>query len=275
MRVTGVSRPRLADVANEDWLSYTESLVVALDGCGKPDSLAGRIETGCRHDVPWYVDTLGPELMRRAGDPDVALVDVLAGAIDTAAAAHRDTCDLANPNTPSSTVVMLRERGEELDYLVLSDSCVVLQAADGAAPQVVTDIRLNPNRPRRTEPSPLLGSPERVGYDEAARQRYLGGRNQPGGFWVAGENPQAAAEAVTASLPRREVRAALVATDGATRLVEFGVLDWEALLDVVERDGVDGLVARTREAETSDPQAQRWPRGKQYDDATAAYCLMP
>lgn len=273
MRVTGVSRPRLPDIANDDWLSYTDSLVVALDGCGKPDSIVDSIDTGCRHGVPWYVNTLGPELIRRAADPETPLRDALADAIGAAAATHRDTCDLNNPNTPSSTVVMLRERGDELDYLALSDSCIVFSGADGGAPQVVTDIRLNPNRPRDTTPPPLLGTAERIAYDEAARQRYLGRRNQPGGFWIAGENPAAAAEAVTGNVATRDIRTALVATDGATRLVEFGVLDWEDLLDIVERDGIEALITRTREAEASDPQARRWTRGKQYDDATAAHCF--
>jgi hypothetical protein len=63
----------------------------------------------------------------------------------------------------------------------------------------------------------------------------------------------------------------LLATDGATRLVEFGELSWPALLDLAAADPAE-LVRRTRAAEDADPTAIRFPRGKQYDDATAAWC---
>jgi len=53
---------------------------------------------------------------------------------------HRDTCDVANPISPSATVALLRGSDSGVEYLVLGDSFVVLDRADGA-PLVVTDPR--------------------------------------------------------------------------------------------------------------------------------------
>jgi hypothetical protein len=35
---------------------------------------------------------------------------------------HEHTCDLSNPDSPSTTVVMARQRNDQLDYLILADS---------------------------------------------------------------------------------------------------------------------------------------------------------
>ena len=62
-------------------------------------------------------------------------------------------------------------------------------------------------------------------------------------------------------------------SDGAIRLVDrFGLLDWSGFLDVLEKQGPEVIIERVREAERSDPDGQRWPRGKRHDDASAALC---
>lgn len=269
MRVTGISVPRPGQ-QNEDLLIDTDSLVVVLDGCGVPDSMAGTVDRGCRHGVPWYVRSLGDQLVRLAAEPTTPLVDALSEAVSLVADAHRDTCDLTNPETPASTVCVLRQRGRVLDHLVLSDSCVVFDRRPAGGVEVVQDVRIA--RPQRREDPPPLGSAERADRDRkgaAARQARL---NRPGGFWVASADPAAAAHALTGVSSTDGLAGVLVASDGGVRLNEFGELDWPDLLDLVADEGPQELVDRTREAETADPQALRWPRGKQYDDATVAYC---
>jgi hypothetical protein len=64
-----------------------------------------------------------------------------------------------------------------------------------------------------------------------------------------------------------------VLSDGATRLVDrFGLLDWPAFLAVLTEQGPAAIIQRVRAAEGSGPDGQRWPRGKRYDDASAAFC---
>ncbi|MFV2176317.1 hypothetical protein [Actinomadura sp. LOL_011] len=88
-----------------------------------------------------------------------------------------------------------------------------------------------------------------------------------------GSDPAGAEDAVTGTVPLRDVRHALLLTDGATRLADrFGVTDWADLARLAVESGPAALVERTREVERTDPRAVRWPRGKPHDDATAAVC---
>ncbi|HEY3502670.1 MAG TPA: hypothetical protein VGN37_07795 [Actinocatenispora sp.] len=267
MRVQGASEPR-PGYENEDLLATADGLVVVLDGCGTPDSLAGTVRRGCSHGVPWYVRSLGAELLRLAAAPGTPLADALAEAIGTVTDAHRDTCDLTNADTPACTVAMLRHRGRYVDHLVLSDSTVALRRGDDI--EIVCDDRLARVMPR-FERYPL-GSPERAERDRRSSAARIARLNRPDGFWIASTDPAAAAQALTGTVPTAELTGALVATDGGVRLTESGELGWPALLDLVATTGPAELIARTRAAETADPTAERWPRGKQYDDATVAWC---
>jgi hypothetical protein len=90
----------------------------------------------------------------------------------------------------------------------------------------------------------------------------------------AAAHPAAAQRAMTGAVPVRDLRWAMLLTDGASRLADkFGLTDWAGLVRLVEEGGPDVLIDRTREAERSDPYGDRWPRGKRHDDATVAYCL--
>jgi hypothetical protein len=267
MRADGVIEPRPGH-ENEDLLATAHDLVVVLDGCGKPDSMT--VDRGCVHGVPWYVRTLADHLVERAVDPRVPLADALAAAIGAVTDAHRDTCDLTNADTPASTVAMLRRRGPLLDYLVLSDSCVVLDRRPAGDIEVICDERIATAMPA-FEPYPL-GSPERADRDRRASAARTARLNRPGGFWIASTDPAAAAQALTGTVPVAGLAGALVASDGGVRLREFGELTWPQLCDAVAAEGPEALVSRTRAAEAADPAGIRWPRGKQYDDATLVWC---
>jgi hypothetical protein len=232
--------------ANEDCLVAGPGWVAVLDGATpRPD-----VVSGCSHGVAWLVrrlaGALAERLVRESGAP---LPDLLAEAIEQTRDGHGGGCDLANPDSPSATVALLREYGGRLYWLVLADSPIVLDLASGVTP--ILD--------QRVEALPVRTA-------EAVRAA----RNSPGGFWVAGTKPEAAHEAVTGSVPAAEARRAAVFSDGGSRLVErFGLLDWAGLLDLTETHGPAEVVRRTRAAEALETPGQRATRnGKQYDDAT-------
>lgn len=274
MRVTGVSTPTRPFKENEDWLGSGPGVVVVLDGCGRPDSIADETERGCVHGLPWYVKTLGTALLRGAGDPATPLDDALATAIAETATAHHGRCDLRHPSTPASTVVILRENRRNVEYLVLSDSTVAID--DGSPePIVVTDDRVS------RIPFPEPDAAGRPGVDQPDRARTFIARldrmrNTPDGFPIAAADPQAAYRALTGHLAVEQVRRAVLASDGATRLVDlFAELTWTELLDLATSAGPEEVINRTRRTELSDPECVKWRRGKTHDDATLALCLFP
>jgi hypothetical protein len=232
-------------VVNEDYVVVGPGWAVVLDGA----TAATGVDSGCAHDVAWLVHRLAAALaVRLAADDAGTLPDILAGAIKQVCAAHADTCDLANPDSPSSTVAVARWSGGELECLVLADSPVVVRRRDGSV-AVVADDRLDR----------LPGGPP------YSRELVRTHRNRPGGFWVAGASRAAAYEAVTATFPWAQVEGFALLTDGVTRLVERFGHTWAGLLDALWRDGPDHVIDLVRAAERAAPATF----GKTHDDATA------
>ncbi|WP_212808315.1 hypothetical protein [Micromonospora endophytica] len=241
-----------------------------LDGAG----LSGT-PSRCSHGVAWYTRQLGGALLAGlAPNNRQMLTTVLADAINQTASLHAGTCQLDDPGTPSATVIVLRRNRDQLEYLVLADSVLLLDQADHA-PLVVSDDReADVGRLYRATMDGLTnGTPE---HDQARRdyvQALRAHRNKPGGFWVAAADPSAADEAIVGSRPVKDVTAAALLSDGASRLTDiFGLTDWAGLLAILRDRGPAELIRQVRAAEDSDLDGGRWPRGKTHDDATATYC---
>lgn len=232
---------------NEDLAIGGPDFVVVLDGATAPLS----VESGCVHSVAWLVARLGTHLvlplLRRSQAP---LPELLADAITAVRAEHADTCDLANPDSPSSTVAMVRVTDEQVEHLVLADSPIVLRGPDRRV-TVLADNRVD-----------LV--PE---YTVEAVRRL---RNQPGGFWVASTEPKAAYEAVTGTTERAAVEVIALLTDGASRYSERYGHSWEDLVDVLETAGPGMLIDKVRRYDAA--AAASTFRGKRHDDATAVLC---
>lgn len=252
---------------NEDWVGATSTAVVVLDGLTAPRDL----DSGCSHGVPWYVGNLGPALLARMADSTTGLKSCLASAIEDVARLHTDTCDLTNPGTPQSTVAVIRVRDSELEWLVLADSMVVLDL--GGELRLISDDRVE--RAAQAQRDEALRS--RVGTTEhnqsisrlVETQRRV--RNQPGGYWVAAADPVAASESLTGAAHLSTVRRAAVLSDGAARLVEFGLAGWKQVLTTLAEDGPQTVIEDVRRVEATDPRGDRWPRYKASDDATAVH----
>jgi hypothetical protein len=203
---------------NEDYVVTGPDWALVLDEATAP---AG-IDSGCVHDVCWLVRQLAAAVAARMPSASLSLADLLAEAITDVRRAHNGTCDLANPDSPASTVAMCRVNGSALDYLSLADSAV-LHARPGHAAEVFLDERTGDppgGRPRPNEAARLL-------------------RNQPGGFWVASTSPEAAYEAVRGTCDLADNSSVLLLTDGVTRLVEFYGQTWDCLAAMAAAHGPD------------------------------------
>jgi hypothetical protein len=270
MRVSFVTEPSSPSTANEDFIAATPSAVVLLDGAGVPDGL----QTGCSHSVRWFTIELGTRLLAQlVTRTPRSLADGLARAIAEVRALHEGNCDLDHPGTPAAAVALLRDRGDQVEYLVLADCAVLLQAQAGV--QVVTDDRIarvaTSERAERDANAGCSTKHECGQLKLVTAQRSH--RNREGGYWVASSDPSAAYKAITGSMPSQHLGSVLMMSDGATRLVDrFALATWDEVLAVLRDDGPRGLVLRVRDAEREDPQGLRWPRGKRHDDATVALC---
>lgn len=257
---------------SEDFLAVNPRVALVLDGLSSPPELG----SGCRHGTPWFVAQLSGVLLREATSrPDEPLADCTAQAIAEVAALHRDSCDLTHLGTPSCSVAIVREGPQRVEYLSIFDSVILLDGPGGLL--AISDLRVD--QYAQQEHTDTLG--QRIGTPQhqqavtrlVAAQRPH--RNVPGGYWVAGSVPEAAHHAVTGSVPRSGVARLAILSDGATCLAEdYGLTDWAGLLDQLELDGPEAVIAAVRRAEATDPAGERWPRYKASDDATAVFCML-
>lgn len=259
MRTELVSEPGDPGRPNEDFASVglpasgQGGSLIVLDGVTPP-----RGETGCLHSVPWYTARLGGALTElTVSYRDLTLAEILSRAILRTAEAHSTTCDLSHPRTPQATVVLARWSPREIEYLVLSDSALLLESPAGEVTAVLDDR--------------LSRLPRGALATDAMIDTTL--RNKEGGFFTAAADPSVAARAVTGSLPRTDARALAALTDGATRWVEkFHEGDWSDCFALVRKEGASELVTRVRALERADEETRTYlRRSKTHDDATVVY----
>ncbi|MFR9730361.1 hypothetical protein ACL03H_14125 [Saccharopolyspora sp. MS10] len=253
---------------SEDVVLVLPNAVAVLDGA---TSLRPGARTG-----GWYAARLAAALEPRLARPEADLAALLAESIAAVAAEF----DLHPGSSPSSTASLLRWDDEQVEALVLADSPIVLDAVGG--PVAVVDEQLDALRagaPRagaggyrdRLRSGGGFGAGHRAALN-SAMDRTSRWRNVEGGFWVAEAVPEAAEHAVRARVPRAEVTAALVMTDGVSCGVrDYGIYpDFPAMLAAAVRDGPQAVLDEVRAAEESDPDGVRWPRSKRHDDQAMA-----
>lgn len=229
------------------------------------DGATARTETGCVHGIAWYAEHLGRALVDGASIPDRRLRDALKAAIIAVAELHPQ-CDLNHPGTPSAGVGILRPDGT---YLVLGDVAIVAETVSGL--QVVVDNRVSQTAAseRAEVDRHLIGTPEKAAALVPMKRAELAARNVEGGYWIAAAEPSAADHTMTGALDLRAAAPVAVMSDGAARCVDFGLVNWQALLAMACDEGPGALIGHVRAAERSDPFGARWPRNKASDDATA------
>jgi len=252
---------------NEDFAGAVPGAAVLLDGAGIPGA-----ESICSHGVAWFTHRLGGALLGRLSrDDGLDLAAILAITIDEIAADHRDTCDVTNPSSPQATVLIVRAHQGRLDYLLLADSFLVVDQV-GGGPQVITDER--EITARRICSAPLdgipRGTPEHERIRDSCVEAMRARRNQPGGYWIAKEDPHAADHAVTGSRPLHDLDSVALLSNGASRIVSpYGLTDWPGLLDLLRSNGPTEIIRRVRQVETHTPGA---PDAPAPDDATVVHC---
>ncbi|NAS22154.1 integrase [Herbidospora sp. NEAU-GS84] len=270
MRVTFASEPGHPDRPNEDYVGATTDAVVLLDGASRPPGVA----SACSHSVRWYSHNLGSALLTEMTRNANPLPDLLARGIKHVASLHDTTCDLFSGRCPTATVVMVRKVADDLEWLVLGDSTLIIDTGT-AEPEVICDDRLDQvAAPRRVQLDSLRGgTPEHA----EARRLYVETlheyRNREGGFWIAAADPLAADHALTGTVPVADVRTLALLSDGAADAFDrYRLAPWRQLLDLMANDGPAELIRQVRQVERSDLHGERWPRSKPHDDATAVVC---
>src|SRR5262249_20876870 len=189
-----------------------------------------------------------------ACDDRIPLAELLTRGIERVSQMHAGTCDLGHPATPGATVIIARQSGDTLEYLVLCDSVLVLQPLAGE-PRAITDTQLSDTMATfRPAASLQPGPPEHDAAWRAYTQELEDARNQPGGYWLAAADPAAAGHALTGSQPLASLSAVALLSDGASRLADrVHLAPWVGVCDILFRDGPSGPIERVPAADPAHP----------------------
>lgn len=248
-------------VNNQDRYITGDGFAAVLDG-------ATSFADDRSHDPGWYAEQLAraiAEAVPRGGP----LADSVTEAIRTV----RDAHNLSPEATPTSTLALARWSAESVETYVLGDSYAVVLRTDGTE-SAHTDDRLDSVATHeRAEYRKRLADGH--GYDRVHREvllklqaeqaRYS---NRPGGYWIAGADPEAGRHGYTATEDRSGVAAVVLASDGVALERYSAGAAWSDLYRDVEQHGADQVLRSVHEAELTDPDGRRWPRSKVHDDKT-------
>lgn len=247
MKVCGASLPGTRHSLQDTW-GQADNVCWVLDG-------AARAYSDENDQVVTWVNRLSIQLGSLAPKcADAPLAELLAHAIDIAQLPSA-------PFHPSATVALTRMSQDGLEVLVLGDAAVLVLAESGEfalfqdrrLDDVATELRQQRRQARRTGDNRRYRQLTEELIAEEDRMR-----NQPGGFWVASNLPEAAHHAEHTWLPG--VTGAILMSDGVANEINGGYLGkaaaWALLWQntgtaltqlregVLKRDGrVDDLTA--------------------------------
>ncbi len=269
-----ISDPGEPGKPNDDALAHDTAFAAVFDGAtGLADA---PILPGEPSDAAWLAHFAAARFVESARAP---IGDLVAGCCQSA----RDLVTSVVPLDslpawawPSSSFQMARLVDGELEISGLGDSVCYVVSPDGhvtrhsAVPEQrgaeIRSAREARERAGRVD-GPLIRQGSVLDGLRAARSRQNGG----GGIWLLGLVPLAADHVRTVRMAIEPGTQILIATDGFTALSEaYDRYEPAALLRAAFEHGLPFLIDELRHLErVEDPRAQRWPRFKRSDDATA------
>jgi len=265
---------RASGAANEDIAGATTRAAWVLDGA---TGLAERelVPEGPT-DAAWLAGALSQEMT--AIDPTGRAVrNYFAAVIERVAARYRtlvpDHAALPPYALPSAAGVWLREDGSGFEIAYQGDCVAVVEQAGavhcfGTIDRTGSDETLKEMVAARQASGPVEGKLLVAMGDELRRRRSR--LNQPGGYWMLGIDPRAAAAMAVERFGAVPGTRVLLCSDGYWRLVDhFHRYDAAGLLRASFEHGPDALLDELRAAEAADPDCLAVPRIKPMDDATA------
>ena len=174
--------------------------------------------------------------------------------------------------TPCAAMMLIVEAGAEHQFFWFGDCAAVIVAKNSPAFIVGEGVE---SRGREAARARIALDAGITPTDRAKVLQLLRAgrcRINSGNNWLFSPEPRAAAYAHHAAHALAAGTKMLLATDGFLALAsDYGAYDLDGLVAAAQSEGLAAMGAELRAIEKDDPKAQKFPRFKQHDDATAIF----
>jgi hypothetical protein len=262
---------------NADWAGITPSLVTLLDGAAP---LVEERVSAHANDAVWLVRRFDELSRKRLDAPARDIVALVEAARSELAREYDELCRVAGfvpADAPFACLAFAHDAGERLELFNLGDCTTLVRGRQGRLQKLgASAVReLDRQAIERLQNELAAGVEPHAARLARIRPVLLANRahrNRLAGYDVLDVTTSCFGRFERLACLRGATRDVLLMSDGFYRLVDtFARYDDVALIDAVERRGLDALLEELRELESADPECTAHPRFKRHDDATALW----
>lgn len=259
----------------EDLTGRTDNATWVIDGAS---GMGERDLTDFDSDGVWFVETFDECLKKQTANISLSLSEIISTCINEVRIKFENYISeqINDPMLePTGAISLVRERGSEIEYLVLGDCSLVIKKQSG---NVETILGEGPREFDKRVVEEVINTMEREGVSyetaySAARpmlKEHRRMKNKPDGYWTLGFEGDAVSHAKTGRISANNLDRLYLFSDGFELLVPtYDIFaDWAAATDYIDANGIERTFQLLRDIERSDPECRRYPRLKPMDDAS-------
>lgn len=260
---------------NEDMAGRSDNCIWVIDGAtGVGDNHVDEIS-----DARWYV-SWWDKYLRENSNIDTSLNDLIRKGINKVRNEYLMIAklrDIDKISSPSASIAVVRERNGELEFFVLGDCNIYI---DANLPLAIKDHRvdLHDNKVYKLMREKMLFNLQEVKRDEESLMsvydllrinRSL--KNTDDGYWILGFDENAVEQSINGRMKLSSGVKFLLASDGFTCSIEkYGIFrEGEVFSNILDED-LRNMVEKIRRFESSS-DCSTFPRFKTMDDLSCVY----
>ena len=270
------SRPAIT--VNEDTFFVGEDFGFVLDGA---TGLLKENISPKPSDAQWFVLKIS-EILQKTILMDLSLNEIVANAIKQADQEYMSFEGAQNiKSKPSSGIALYRKRNETLEYFLLGDVSLLVELKDGTIKEFLMQElpKLDGENIQKMaqiakekgihviDARPLIN-------DDLLRVRLS--QNTPHGYYILGDNPEAAKHALSGSIPLHQVKSITALSDGYSQTYDTFDLFKEPkqLIEKLETTTPEEIYEQLWQLQEQDYYCDEHPRFKIRDDATIIHVVL-
>lgn len=262
-------------IVNEDKIGYFNNYIWLMDGVTcLSDSLTGELS-----DSKWFVDKFSEILVQNLDD-SLKLKEILKKTVVKSYEAYRTVTNyqvIEKNQYPSSSLIILRQKGDQLEYYLLGDSTLIIE--NGQKVIHLTQDTLGEFEKVILQKISHTFISQKISFEEARKAHSLeilekrSQRNEEGGYYILSFEQNALDYGLQGELEIRQPLYFLMMSDGFSRYLELfnRVENCFKFMESVRERGLSTIGKELYDIEEYDSDCMHYLRFKKRDDTTCIY----